>query len=145
MPKLQSDDTYIKEPVIGESPEYYGDIVDLLPPCLDPAPSKSGKKNADNSQRFCETEEMRSLNEDELTADLLYDRAPRSFAFYPSEAVMEKLLIKIDVVDRLPATKIQEQLWAGFHQMTVKNTDEVVQVENEKLQIPGIEPKQPKE
>ena len=61
-PKLQDDN---KEPIIDKDPEYYGDLVEMIPPCLDP--DKKIKKNSGTDDpylvRFTETEEMKELRE----------------------------------------------------------------------------------
>jgi hypothetical protein len=63
---------------------------------LDPEKKFNPNKKEIHAQRFCETEDMQELLTEELTTDLLVKMAPRSFSFYPTEPVMEKLLIRIN-------------------------------------------------
>lgn len=113
-------------------PERLGRPVDLLIPCLDPdLPESKRKANADLAcERYVEGGdpifELDLSDPEQATPGFLGEHYPDQLAFYPSEEVQKKLIMRMVQCGK----KWERDLWQGFRP---------VEVNEERLQKLGLE------
>ena len=112
--ELVKRDEETKTEALVLDPDQLGEKVTHLIPCLDPSLKK--RSNRQKIQRFMPTPVIAQLNADKRpTIDFLASTFPITYQFYPSDAIMKKLIL------RMVQLKDINDLWHGFHPVVRAN------------------------